>query len=869
MVCLSAIVSRFYPLRTLLPWGVACAVTLTLVLGGGPVAGLVVFFLGLGIFILAGRRRPPPNAADMLASAVPSLPEPMAIVDRQGTLVWANRAFLAIAGDEALGSRIEQCQGLSEHFDYNAWGLEEIQQREGWVTGSDRRQHLLETRIVPLSEGRGWIVASHDATRRRQQEEEAHHANAVTEEKEAILRNLLDSLPDLVFLKGRDGRYLLVNQAFCQMVGKPREEIIGRSEEDFFDRDPGARDIEESIFTIGDAKEQEDRFPLPNGPSPCYAILRTPLRNPAGKTTGLIGIARDITYRKTCEEKIRESEERYELAVSGAMDGLWDWDIRTGSVYLSPRWKEIAGYACDDVPNTYDTFRRVIHPEHRESFETALRQYLNQRTEATFRAEYRLLHRDGSHRWVMCRGRAIRRQDGQAYRMAGSLTDITERKHNEQRLQQAHDEAADLNRRLASANERLEKAVLHAESMAKEAERANQAKSDFLAHVSHDMRTPLNAIIGYLPLLQNVQPDETSRDYIDSLGESAESLLDLVNDLLDLAKIEAGRFTLDDKPFDASRAVRSVGHALMPQAKAKGLDLKIMIGEKFPEAIHGDPKRLNQILFNLIGNAVKFTEQGEVEVSAWAEEIIEPPCTSPGDISQRRAFRLFFSIRDTGPGIAEEQLSKLFTPFEQIGDIQNQTQPGTGLGLTISRQLAHLMGGDIRVESRYGSGSTFTLWFDTLSARMEKPSPKASRREQAFDFAARHPLRILVVDDSMVNREVLLATLAEMGYQAEAAESGEEALERQQAAPADLIFMDFRMPGLNGYETTQQLREWEKTENHPAAYVCLLTADAFRLQSEEDATLIDDQMTKPLNGERLREVLRSAHTHRVEATKAS
>lgn len=825
-------------------------------------------FSGLLLLVLcdATGRMPKPSEAEpdgAILDALDALPEPLAILDEENRLVWSNPAFLELS-DELItrGDLLSAFAGGRNHFDVEAFRGAACSTRQGWVISRDGRHRMLETCGVRLPDG-GLLLASRDVARRHQREEEIEHASNVLEEREAMLRYLLDSLPDLAFLKDREGRFLLVNRAFCEMLGLRREVIIGRTEEDFFTRSYAekCRHMERLVLKENRAIEEEERFPLASGPSPVFAVLRTPLRDPSGGLLGIVGIGRDVTFRRAFEEQLRESEERYELAISGTMDGLWDWDIRTGRVYFSPRWKEISGIPANAPINSIDSLLETIHPDDRSIFQRVLNEYLTGQKKA-FQCEFRQIHPDGTTGWVLCRGRALRREDGEAYRMAGSLSDITARKAAEQHLQSAHEETADLNRKLSDANESLEMAVSHARSMAAEAEKANQAKSDFLAHVSHDMRTPLNGIIGFIPLLRNSELEPTARNYLESLADSADSLLSLVNDLLDLAKIESGRFTLEDEPVDAARALQRVVNALSQQAHKKEIKLEAAIAESLPTLLNGDQKRINQILFNLIGNAIKFTREGHVRAFTWAEQLIEHPAEHE-DATQ---YRIYFAIEDTGPGIPEEKLAQLFTPFEQVLGAQQSEFEGTGLGLTISRQLARLMGGDIRVESKVGAGSTFTFWYDTTIAQA-KPANAKSRggKRLPSDFAGSFPLRILVVDDSMVNREVLSATLGEMGYRAETATSGDEAMARYgEGERFDLCFMDYRMPGLDGIETADAIRaeEAKTRDGTPSMYICLLTADALRRGFfQVEGTSLNDYMTKPLNGDRLREVIQHAFAH--------
>jgi PAS domain S-box-containing protein len=514
---------------------------------------------------------------------------------------------------------------------------------------------------------------------------------------------------------------------------------------------------------------------------------------------------------------LQESEARFRLAVDGANDGIWDWNLRTGALYLSPKWKSMLGYSDEELPSVFESFERLLHPDDRPRVLATVDAYMKKEI-AVYALDFRARHKDGSWRWILARGEALRDENGQPYRMAGSHTDITDRKQAEAELITAREAA----------------------------EAANVAKSRFLATMSHEIRTPMNGILGMAQMLLMPDIRESERlDYARTILNSGHTLLNLLNDILDLSKVEAGKLELESVAFDADMLLREVKALFGEAAAGKGLMLEAHWGGLAGRRYGGDVHRLRQMLGNLVGNAIKFTAAGSVRIAA--REVAEG--------SNRTA--LEFSVTDTGIGIPAEKCKLLFQPFSQTDNSTTRQFGGTGLGLSIVRHLAQLMGGRVGVDSTPGEGSRF--WF-RIPAGFVEQNPVAAEIPAPPEPAAAPEMlsgRVLVVEDDRTNRKVLAALLEKTGLTVEMAEDGARAVEAVCAGvTVDLILMDVQMPVLDGYAATEKIRQWEHAQQRPALPIIALTADAF--EDDRRRALdsgMDDFMTKPIIFDALRSCL--------------
>jgi two-component system, sensor histidine kinase and response regulator len=632
--------------------------------------------------------------------------------------------------------------------------------------------------------------------------------------------------------------------------------------------------------------------------------------------------------RRRTEEELRISRERFEVAMQGARDGVWDWDLRTNQVYFSSRWKSMLGYKDQEIGNRLDEWEQRLHPEDRERSLAAVRGYLDGQA-PVYELEHRLRHKDGSYRWILTRGVALRDADGKPYRMAGSHTDITERKQSEQALRDSEAlyhslvETLPLNvfrkdvhgrftfgnhlfcqslgkprqeivgktdfdfypadlaekyrqddRRVMETKEVVNEVEEHhkpggekiyvqviktpvydsrgevigtqaifwdvsdrrraMEEMrkAKEAaESANRAKSAFLANMSHEIRTPMNAIIGMTELVLETDLNAEQREYLDLVKKSADSLLAVINDILDFSKVEAGRLELDTVAFSLRDHLGDTLNTLAPRANQKGLELACHVAPEIPDNLLGDPVRLGQIIVNLVGNALKFTQRGEV--------VVEVDMTSRTD----NEIWTHVAVRDTGIGVPADKREVIFDPFTQADGSTTRQYGGTGLGLAIARRLVEMMGGRIWVESETGKGSTFhfTAQLGVQQHPQTRPVP--------VEAASVHGMPVLVVDDNATNRRILDEMLSHWQMRPTLAESGPAALEALLEAarfgePFPLVLIDVQMPGMDGYMLAEQIRK------HPEIAGATLLVLSSSGQSSETARRqelgINAALTKPI-----------------------
>ncbi len=394
--------------------------------------------------------------------------------------------------------------------------------------------------------------------------------------------------------------------------------------------------------------------------------------------------------------------------------------------------------------------------------------------------------------------------------------------------------------------ERVEERTRALHQATEEAQRASRAKSDFLARMSHEIRTPINAIMGLSHVLLKTDLTSRQKDYLHKILVAADALLHQVNDVLDYAKLDSYRLSLERIRFSLDQVLTEVRSITEVKAKEKGISLQIETDPQLPKFLLGDPKRLNQILINLIDNAIKFTDHGRVQVRIIV--LKKPPQIPEGQVLLR------FLVRDTGIGIPKERQKDLFSPFTQVDDSITRRYGGTGLGLAICKQLVELMGGKIWIDSAPGKGSLFGFEIQfSLAAEEDEESAQTDLQVREEDQNCFRKARVLVVDDIAINREVASALLKQLGVQVKTANNGYEAIERLEQEPFDLVLMDIQMPGLDGLSATRQLRQNPAYERLP---IIALSAHALAEDRAQSlAAGMNDHLVKPIDPEALRALL--------------
>ncbi len=515
-------------------------------------------------------------------------------------------------------------------------------------------------------------------------------------------------------------------------------------------------------------------------------------------------LTREIERRALVEEKLREGEAYYRLFIENAPDVLWRLDSDYRVTYISPSDQRLRGYRADEVvgrlcQELFDeegaaTIRNLAMERH------AAVQRGQQLGTMTFEARHRC--KDGSLVWAEINSTALFDGQGKITGYQGISREFTQRKQAEILLQQA---------KIA-------------------AEEASRAKSEFLALVSHEIRTPLNSLVGFSSMARATTDPVKLGQYHAILEQSSRSLMDLVNDILDMSKIEAGRMEFEAIPFNLRQLLVGLDSHYRHLAAQKMLELRIVVQEEVPTWVLGDSVRLRQILANLLGNAVKFTESGEISCTI--------ALLPQGDQGAPPLIRI--QVRDTGIGIPESKQSRLFTPFQQLDPGTSRKYGGSGLGLAIVRSLVVMMGGNISVESRDGEGSCFTV---------QLPLPES---EPLPEELLVHPVRIalgmiLVVEDNRFNRLLLEDLLTGWGQQVTLAEDGRQGLQLVDERRFDLILLDIRMPGIDGIEVARRIRRQEQERRHSPVPIIALTADLE--PATRDACLrvgINEVLGKPI-----------------------
>ena len=571
-----------------------------------------------------------------------------------------------------------------------------------------------------------------------------------------------------------------------------------------------------------------------------YVATEYELRHVNRRLTSLNLDLDRVVADRTAE--LRASEERFALAVRGSTDGIWDWDVVSGEVYYAPRFKELLGYAEDEFPNVFASFESHLHPEDRQRTLEVLQAHLEQRGD--FDAEYRLLTKSHGYRWFRARGQAIWDAEKHATRMAGSITDIT---------------------------------VMRTAREATEA--ANRAKSEFLANMSHEIRTPLNAVIGISELVLDSDLDDRQRELMRMVQDSGESLLAIVDEILDFSKIEAGRVELEQSEFCLRDLLGDMIKSLGFRAARKNLELTYYVHPGVPDLLIGDPARLRQVVQNLVGNAIKFTEAGEVVVrvscqrdsAALADDPSGPggvasplvAAAPPPDSSTASAhashppgsggrIELLCEVTDTGIGIPADKQAAIFEAFTQADGSTSRRFGGTGLGLSICTRLVQLLGGRIWVESRPGQGSSF--YFTARFGCGASVSPTVA--EVPPDVLRQMP--VLIVDDNATNRLILEETVRPWGLTPLSAAGGREALQlldQRQASepPIRLLLSDVQMPEMDGLMLCEQLRQ--RPGNADLTIILLTSGDQHADPDRARHLGIAAQLIKPVKPSELRQVI--------------
>ena len=754
------------------------------------------------------------QAEERLRLILDSAHEAFIGMDAAGTIIdWNNQAETTFGWprSEALGRPLAETivppadreahrQGL-QRFQATGAGPLVNQRIEIRALHRDGHEFPVELTITPIRWGQTYHFSAfvHDISERKRAEEELARQHN-------LLRTLMDHLPDHVFIKDRESHFVTANRATLRTLGAGTfEEVVGKSDLDFLPRELASQfyaDEQQVVQSDHPLLNREEQVVDPKGHKHWLLTTKVPYHDSDGAVVGLVGISRDITDRKQAEE---ERDQFFTLS----LDMLCIADFNGYFKRVNPSWTTTLGYTLDEMVT--QPFLNFVHPDDRAATLAETAKLTSGGNTVLFENRYRC--KDGSYRWLMWTATPCVDQQ----RIYAAARDVTERKQAEIALREAKEAA----------------------------ESANRAKSEFLANMSHEIRTPMNGVLGMTELALGTSLTREQREYLEMAKASADSLLSVINDILDFSKIEARRLRLEAIDFNLRDHLGDTLKALALRASTKGLELACRIAADVPDALIGDPVRLRQIVVNLVGNAIKFTERGEVVVEVTNAVQHNGPPTSIAS--------LLLTVRDTGIGIPMEKQRLIFEPFVQADSSTTRRYGGTGLGLAIAAHLVEMMGGQLSVTSgTAGSVFQFTAAFRLGRGQTQRP---------AYPAVVLDDLSVLVVDDNATNRRILQELLSNWRMRPTTVASGQAGLEalRQAAAagaPFALVLLDAHMPEMDGFMMARAIRADRQLVD---AVLVMLTSAGW----PEDITHcrelgLDAYLMKPLKQSELYNVITAA-----------
>jgi len=617
---------------------------------------------------------------------------------------------------------------------------------------------------------------------------ERQQAEAALKASEVQYRDLVQTANSVILRWDTTGHIRFINDYGKRFFGYDTENLLDRHVVGTIvpETESSGRDLQRLIQDICQHPEiyvaNENENIRKNGERVWLSWGNKPIFDADGNLIEILSVATDITQRKLIEEALKASEIKFRSIVEYANDIIYILTPEGTFSYVSPNAVELLGYVPEVIIGT--EFAPEIHPSDRQRCIEQFHQLLITK-QAIAGLEYRVQHRDGHWRWHVSNLAPVCDDAGTVLYCVGIGRDISDRKAAEVELQAAKETA----------------------------EVANRAKSEFLANMSHELRTPLNGILGYTQILKRSKSlTQDDRQELDTIHQCGEHLLMLINDVLDLSKIEARRLELRLTDFQLPNFLQAIADLFRLRAQQKNISFLYESLTELPAAVRADEQRLRQVLLNLLSNAIKFTDQGGV---AFKVGMVE----QESEVGRQEFMR--FQVEDTGIGIAPENLEEIFLPFQQVGD-RDRMMEGTGLGLAISRKLVALMGGELRVQSTLGQGSTF--WFELNLEAVDSWQERSQAKIPEIIGYQGERRKILVVDERAENRALLVRLLQPLGFEVAEAINGKDALEQAAQFQPDVIFMDLVMPVMDGFEATRQLR---RSPNFDHTIIIAASASAF------------------------------------------
>jgi len=744
----------------------------------------------------------------------------MLLLDRAGKIVGTNEIFARLLGYSAaqlVGAGYERFRADLQGETFWKELIGRVERGEDWVgelclKGGNGSRHWLQCLIHPELGEDGkvvrYLVVQRDFTRERD-------AERSLVESEARFRGAFERSGIGMAIVGADGNWLQANESLCRILGYSEGELLKKTFQELThpeDLGPHLRLLEETLAGKRQGYQMEKRYFHAEGHVIWVRLTVSLVRDAAGEPVHFVSQVEDVTDKYLLQQRLGRMSQRLALATRASGIGIWDWDLEDGSMVWDPQMFTLYGLNPGEVEIGLEAWKQILHPEDRaptvQAGEAALRE------KRDFDAEFRIVRGDGEVRHVRAIATTLCNREGRAVRMIGTNWDIT-------------------------ANVRQQREL---ERLATEASEASRAKGRFLANVSHEIRTPLNGIIGLARELGRIEgAPEEARRYADVIHRSGESLLRLINEILDFSKVEAGRVELERTAFEPRRLLEEVRSLLGPRACAEGLSLEIEVDEAVPAWVWGDRAKIEQVLLNLAGNATKFTDEGGVSLRIFIGD------GEPG------APRLLFSVADTGIGIDPASAESLFEEFNQGDRETARRYGGTGLGLAISKKLVELMGGSIGGRNRPGGGAEF--WFALPlepAGESERPVADEAPPEEDAKGGEFAGCRILLVEDNVTNQVVAQAILGRFGIKPSVVEDGVEAIAALRTARFDLVLMDVQMPRMSGIEAARLIRSGEAGSGNRD--LPLIGVSAHAMDSDREKCLaagMDAFVTKPIRAAEL------------------
>ena len=759
------------------------------------------------------------------------------ITDAQGRIEWVNAGFTRISGYSFEEARGNKPGALLQGPDTDPATVALIRECLRAGTGvhceilnyaKDGRAYWLDIDVQPIRDEHGrvekFMAVELDITDRKHKEQELLRA-------EEFLNSVIENIPAMVFVK--DAEHLCfqrVNRAAEEVSGFPSSAFIGHDDHAFFSAAEAEQIMAEDRLTLAANRPVE----IPARPLvTAWGEVRTlrtrkiPICDKNGTPRYLLGIAEDVTDRLRAQQALEESEQRFRLYADTLQDLVFITDPAGATMYyVNPAVEHMWGLSPAQLYAQPRCYEPLVDAEDMELF--GVRERMERELEPVY-IEYRLHHPTRGLRWLSLQTQTVRMETGEA-RVHGICKDITEHRAQQEVLKLAKDEA----------------------------EAANLAKSQFLANMSHEIRTPMNGVLGMTELLLGTELSDRQRRFAETVYRSGEALLDIINDILDFSKIEAGKLELQAEDFSLAQIVEEVAELMAPRAHQKRIELVCELDETLPPVLRGDAGRIRQVLINLAGNAVKFTEAGEVLLKvgrATGSGGAGGDGVGGGEAAASSSCAISFTVRDTGIGMPADVQQRLFRVFEQGSATTTRRYGGTGLGLAISQHLVQLMGGRIAAHSRAGAGSTFSFGLDL---EIGSAPPAGLLPPPLVLPESLHARRILIVEDNPTNRGILVQQMESAGADCAAAENGFRALEILQAAvgagrPFELAVIDMKMPGMSGVELAEHIKRAPQLAGMRLAMLTSLSGP--RELARARAAGIELYLEKPVRQAELRQAL--------------